>query len=78
MSENTKYMPYPFYWGDAPIDISFVLKLMILPLLLGKFQLKVLAVNAEGFFAGVVPSAYEDGILKLTLGGKFTSMYYLI
>jgi hypothetical protein len=40
--------------------------------------LKVWAVNAEGFFAGVVPSTYENGILKFKLGERFASMYYLI
>lgn len=40
--------------------------------------LKVWAVNAEGFFAGVVPSTYENGIFKFKLGGRFASMYYLI
>ncbi|NMA96384.1 MAG: hypothetical protein GX974_10125 [Clostridiales bacterium] len=41
-------------------------------------NLRVWAVNAEGFFAGVIPSTYEDGILKFTLGNEFKSMYYLI
>jgi len=40
--------------------------------------LKVWAVNAEGFYAGVIPSTYEDGVLKFSLGKEFASMYYLI
>ncbi len=40
--------------------------------------LKVWAVNAEGFFAGVIPSVYENGILRFKLGERFASMYYLI
>lgn len=40
--------------------------------------LRVWAVNAEGFFAGVIPSTYEDGVLKFSLGKEFASMYYLI
>lgn len=40
--------------------------------------LKVWAVNAEGFFAGVVPSVYENGVLKFTLGETFPSLHYLI
>ncbi len=40
--------------------------------------LKVWAVNAEGFLAGVVTSTYENGILKFRLGEVFPSMYYLI
>ena len=40
--------------------------------------LRVWSVNAEGFFAGVVPSTYEDGVFKIKLGKEFASMYYLI
>jgi hypothetical protein len=40
--------------------------------------LKIWAVNAEGFFAGVIPSTYEDGVFEFSLGEKFASMYYLI
>lgn len=38
----------------------------------------VWAVNAEGIFVGKVPTRYEDGKLKLKLGDKFPSIYYLI
>ena len=38
----------------------------------------VWAVNAEGVFVGNVPTRYEDGKLKVTLGEKFPSIYYLI
>ncbi len=41
-------------------------------------DLIVWAVNAEGFFVGKVPSRYEDGCLKFTLGKTMPSMYYLI
>ena len=41
-------------------------------------RLKVWAVNAEGFFVGVVPSHYENGELRFTLGKTMPSMYYLI
>ena len=36
------------------------------------------AVNAEGVYVGNVPTAYENGKLKFTLGDKFPSVYYLI
>lgn len=36
------------------------------------------AVNSEGVFIGNVPTAYENGKLKFTLGDKFPSIYYLI
>ncbi len=41
-------------------------------------NLKVWAVNAEGFYVGAVPTTYENGVLKIYLGDKFPSMYYLI
>jgi hypothetical protein len=41
-------------------------------------DLRVWAVNAEGFYIGAVPTTNEDGSLKFTLGDKFPSMYYLI
>lgn len=41
-------------------------------------NLKVWAVNAEGFFIGVVPSEYRDGWLRFKVGDCFQSMYYLI
>ena len=36
------------------------------------------AVNAEGVYVGNVPTTYENGKLKFTLGDKFPSVYYLI
>lgn len=41
-------------------------------------DLRVWAVNAEGFFVGVVPTRYENGVLSFALGNEFPSMYYLI
>ncbi len=38
----------------------------------------VWAVNAEGVFVGTVPTTYENGKLKFTLGEKCPSIYYLI
>jgi hypothetical protein len=38
----------------------------------------VWAVNSEGIFVGNVPTKYEDGKLKFTLGPKYPSIYYLI
>ena len=41
-------------------------------------DLRVWAVNAEGYFIGAIPTIYENGILRFTLGDKYPSMYYLI
>lgn len=40
--------------------------------------LTVQAINAEGFYTGVVPAQYEDGKLSFTLGSTSQSIYYLI
>ncbi len=38
----------------------------------------VWAVNSEGVFVGRVPTSYENGKLKFTLGNQYPSIYYLI
>ena len=38
----------------------------------------VWAISAEGYYIGTVPSVYEDGKLKFTIGKQSQSMYYLI
>lgn len=40
--------------------------------------LKVWAVSAEGYYIGKVPTVYEKGKVKFTIGGEARSMYYLI
>jgi len=41
-------------------------------------NLKIWAVNSEGFYIGVIPSNYEEGVLKFKIGESFCSIYYLI
>ena len=41
-------------------------------------NLVVRSVNAEGFYIGKIPSSYENGVLKFSLGITAPSMYYLI
>ena len=41
-------------------------------------NLRVWAISAEGFYIGTVPTTYENGKLKITLGESSNSMYYLI
>ena len=38
----------------------------------------VWAISAEGYYIGTVPSVYENGKLKFTIGNQSQSMYYLI
>ena len=40
--------------------------------------LSVWGINAEGFYIGKVPSCYENGKLKFTVGETSQTMYYLI
>ena len=41
-------------------------------------NLAVWSVNAEGLYSGKLPTRYEDGKLKFTLGNTCPSIYYLI
>jgi hypothetical protein len=41
-------------------------------------DLVVWGVNAEGYYVGRIPTAYENGVLKFKLGDAYPSMYYLI
>ena len=42
-------------------------------------KLKVWGVNAEGFYAGCLPTTYEDGILSFEIGDDLDpACYYLI
>lgn len=43
-----------------------------------KRGLKVWAVSAEGLYIGKVPSTYESGVFKFSIGKESLSMYYLI
>ena len=40
--------------------------------------LSVMAVSAEGYFIGKLPSVYEDNKLKFSIGTESKTMYYLI
>ena len=40
--------------------------------------MKVWAVSAEGFYIGALPTTYEDGVLRFTVGKSFPTMYYHI
>ena len=41
-------------------------------------NLKVWSVDNEGFFTGIIPAEYKDGIFKFSIGQEFSSMYYMI
>ena len=41
-------------------------------------NLRVMAINPQGFIIGNLPSEYKDGIFKFETGKEYQSMYYLI
>ena len=41
-------------------------------------HLAVWAINPEGYYAGKLPTTYEDGCLKFRVGPEFPALYYLI
>ncbi len=63
-------------YGKPPILIEVIEAKITLKTV--QSDLKVWAVNAEGFFIGRIPSEYKDGKLMFKLGDMYPSMYYLI
>lgn len=63
-------------WGEPPIQIEVIHA--DIAIRTDKPNLKVWTVNPEGFYTGAVPSVYEDGVLKFTIGEKWRGMHYLI
>ena len=41
-------------------------------------NLRVFAINPQGFIIGYIPSSYKDGIFRFEIGKEWQSMYYLI
>ncbi len=41
-------------------------------------NLRVMAINPQGFIIGYLPSEYKDGVFRFEIGKEFPSMYYLI
>lgn len=62
--------------GTAPIMIDVIEAEISIKT--EKEKLRVWSVNFEGYFTGIIPSTYEDGILKFNIGKEYESMYYLI
>ena len=62
--------------GHAPI-VSEVIKADI-AFKTEQKDLRVWAINAEGYYVGFVSTTYEDGWLKFRLGEEFPAAHYLI
>ena len=64
--------------GRTPIEAEVVNARISLKTEIGD-KLKVWGVNAEGFYAGCLPTSYEDGILSFEIGDDLDpACYYLI
>ena len=69
--------------GDAMLDIGKppvcveVIKAQI-EIETPNSDMQVWAISPEGFYIGTVPTSYENGKLKFTVGNTSQSMYYLI
>lgn len=62
--------------GQLPVQIEVIEA--DISLKTNNADLKIWAVNSEGFYIGAIPSNYKDGILKFKVGESFNSIYYLI
>ena len=62
--------------GTAPIMIEVIEAEVAIKT--DRKSLKVWSVDNEGFFIGVMPAEYKDGVFKFSIGKEFESMYYLI
>ena len=63
-------------WGRPPITVEVIHA--ELSLAAEDPNLKVWAVNPEGFFTGAVPSIHENGRLNFSIGETWRGMHYLI
>ena len=64
--------------GKAPIMAEVITATIHLETEHGT-KLKVWGVNAEGFYSGIIPTTYEDGVLSFTVGDEENpACYYLI
>ena len=63
--------------GTAPVLIEVTEATVKLKTEHGE-HMRVWAINAEGFYYGMLDTEYKDGYLTFKLGSKWPSMYYLI
>jgi len=66
---------YPVDIGHGPIIIEPIEATIELN---NKYRLRVWSVNPEGFYTGIIPTDYKDGVLRLTIGKVWPSMYYVL
>jgi hypothetical protein len=62
--------------GHGPIQVEIIEAAIAIET--DKRNLRVMAINPQGFIIGYIPSEYKDGIFRFEIGKTFQSMYYLI
>lgn len=62
--------------GIPPVEIEVIEAEVVLQTACA--TLRVIGINAEGMHTGEIPSQYENGQLRFTIGRQFCSMYYLL
>ncbi len=62
--------------GHGPIQVEIIEATIEIET--DKRNLRVMAINPQGFLTGYIPSEYKDGIFSFEIGKEYQSMYYLI
>jgi hypothetical protein len=70
--EHTKQLDV----GHGPVQVEIIEARIEIET--NKSNLRVLAINPQGFITGYIPSEYKDGIFSFEIGKEYQSMYYLI
>jgi len=62
--------------GHGPIQVEIIEATIEIET--EKRNLRVMAINPQGFIIGYIPSEYKDGVFSFEIGKEYQSMYYLI
>ena len=62
--------------GHGPIQVEIIEATFEIET--NKSNLRVFAINPQGFIIGYIPSSYKDGVFRFEIGKEYQSMYYLI
>ena len=62
--------------GQGPIQVEVIEAKIEIET--SRNNLRVMAINPQGFITGYIPSKYENGIFSFEVGKEYQSMYYLI
>ena len=71
-SDHTKQLEV----GEGPIQVEIIEAAIEIET--DKTNLRVMAINPQGFIIGYIPSEYKDGIFRFEIGNEYQSVYYLI